>query len=185
MKYKWERHTLFLASLPFPMLPQIMRFQKKDCPLSCVLRWGQCRTESPPNEDGMQQGQEINLHCFCHWEFWSCLLLQQTLAYPNLPKIKNYSDPGFKLSCCDTKAGSFCSATLQVASLLFRNKTLSGYAVHRKKLTLLLLLSYTWNKINFFFLQTQKEHSLSKGQWKGTKELARGEQKIRPVERIH
>lgn len=51
--------------------------------------------------DGRRDEQERSLCCFSHRDFWSCLLPQQNLAYPNLPKIKAIwlqdSNSGFKV----------------------------------------------------------------------------------------
>lgn len=76
------------SHLPFPAPPRRVMFQEADHPASCVLKWGRCRAQPPANTDGTQHEQEINARCFCHWNFRSCLLLQQNLAYPSLPKIK-------------------------------------------------------------------------------------------------
>lgn len=83
----------------------------------------------------------------------------------------------------DTKASASC-ATLQISSLFIRNKTFSGCNFYKRKLTYMLLLSLTWKKSNFF-PHMYKENSLSKGQWKVTKELERGGWKITLVEKIH
>ena len=80
----WFWVETFKNHLPFPVPPWTMTFQKKDLPASCVSKWGQCSADP----DGRRHEQERSLCCFCHWDFWSSLLPQQNLAYPNLPKIK-------------------------------------------------------------------------------------------------
>lgn len=76
------------SHLPFPVPPRTVKFQKKDGPGSRVSKRRQHRAEPPADADGMYHEQERNPCCFCHWDFWSFLLLQQNLAYPNLPEIK-------------------------------------------------------------------------------------------------
>lgn len=110
--------------------------------------------------------------------------MQQNLVYTNSPNITSYSGLGVKLKSYDIKANADCT-TLQISSLLFRNKTPSGCSFFRRKLSFLLLLPLAWKKMIFFFLRKWKENPLSEGQWKVTKKLERGEQIIKLVEKIH
>lgn len=91
----------------------------------------------------MWHKQERDLCCFKPLRFFLELsVLQQNLADLILPKIKNYSDPGFKLRSYDIKASPYYT-TLQIFSLLIRNKTPRGCNFFRRKLSFPLLLSLT------------------------------------------
>lgn len=146
------------SHLPFPAPPRRVMFQEVDCPASCVLKWGQCRAEPPANTDGMQREQEINARCFCHWDFRSCLLLQQNLAYPTLPKIKIIWIQDSNSGLNETKANASCT-TLQTSLSLISNKKPSGCDFVKRNLTFLFLLSLTWNKINFFATDAGRKFS--------------------------
>lgn len=64
MKYKWEWHVLFWEDFKAFLLPCATTnsdVPKADCPVSCVLKRRQWRTEPPPNDNGMQREQGINL----------------------------------------------------------------------------------------------------------------------------
>lgn len=140
----------YKSHLPFPVPPRTVKFQK-DRPASCVSKWGQCRAEPPAEADGMQHAQERSLCCFCHWDFWSCLLLQQNLGYPNLPEVKTIwiqdSNSGLRILRPMLLVALY---RYPYCLLLIRHPVDCNF--FRGKLTFLLLLSLTWNKINFFLL---------------------------------